>query len=75
MGPGSPRAKRALDLTVAVPAAVLSLPVQAAVALAVRTTLGRPVLFRQTRPGRHGARSSSSSSARCSRPVPTGRVM
>lgn len=55
MGPGSPRAKRALDLTLAVPAAVLSLPVQAAVALAVRATLGSPVLFRQTRPGLHGA--------------------
>lgn len=46
--------KRALDLLVGVPAAVLSLPVQAAVALAVRRRLGSPVLFRQTRPGLAG---------------------
>ena len=43
--------KRLLDLAIAVPAAVLLLPVSAAVALAVRGTLGRPVLFRQRRPG------------------------
>ncbi len=43
--------KRLLDLAIAVPAAVLLLPVSAAVALAVRCTVGRPVLFRQRRPG------------------------
>jgi lipopolysaccharide/colanic/teichoic acid biosynthesis glycosyltransferase len=32
----------------------LSLPIQAAVALSVRTALGKPVLFRQVRPGLHG---------------------
>lgn len=48
-------AKRALDLAVAGPAALLSLPVQAAVAVAIRCTMGRPVLFRQERPGLHGA--------------------
>ena len=46
--------KRAFDLALTVPAAVLSLPVQALVAVAVRRTMGRPVLFRQERPGLHG---------------------
>lgn len=46
--------KRALDLSLTVPAAVLSLPVQAVIAVAVRRTMGRPVLFRQERPGLHG---------------------
>lgn len=48
------RVKRALDLAVAGPALIISLPVQAAVAVAVRQNLGSPVLFRQRRPGRHG---------------------
>lgn len=48
------RGKRLLDLTISVPAFVLSLPVQALVALAVRLTMGSPVLFRQKRPGLHG---------------------
>ena len=47
------RVKRALDLAVAVPALVVSAPVQAVVAVAVRWRLGSPVLFRQTRPGLH----------------------
>lgn len=46
--------KRLLDLSVAVPALVLSAPVQGVVALAVAWRLGRPVLFRQSRPGLHG---------------------
>lgn len=46
--------KRALDLALTVPAFVASLPVQAAAAVAIRTTLGSPVFFRQTRPGLHG---------------------
>ncbi|HYO85016.1 MAG TPA: sugar transferase [Dermatophilaceae bacterium] len=46
--------KRLVDLALAVPALVMSLPVQAVVALAVRLRLGRPVLFRQQRPGLHG---------------------
>lgn len=46
--------KRAVDLALGVPALVLSLPVQAVVALAVRRRLGSPVLFRQERPGLRG---------------------
>ena len=53
MSPGY-RGKRALDLAISVPAVVASLPIQAAIALAVRRRLGTPVLFRQTRPGLHG---------------------
>jgi len=43
-----------LDLAIAVPLLALTLPVQAATALAIRAFLGTPVLFRQTRPGLHG---------------------
>ena len=46
--------KRAVDLLVGVPLFVLSLPVQALVAVAVRRRLGAPVVFRQVRPGLHG---------------------
>jgi lipopolysaccharide/colanic/teichoic acid biosynthesis glycosyltransferase len=52
--PGYDRAKRAFDLAVALVLFVLTLPIQAATALAVRARLGSPVLFRQTRPGLHG---------------------
>lgn len=48
------RAKRVLDVGIALPAAVVTLPVQAVVAAAVRVRLGSPVLFRQPRPGLHG---------------------
>lgn len=48
------RPKRAMDLALGGAALILSLPVQAVVAAAVRVHLGRPVLFRQTRPGLHG---------------------
>jgi lipopolysaccharide/colanic/teichoic acid biosynthesis glycosyltransferase len=51
---GHLRAKRALDLTASLIALVVTLPVQGAVALAVRLNLGRPVLFRQIRPGLKG---------------------
>lgn len=47
-------AQRVLDLAVATPALILSLPVQAVVAGVVRRRLGSPVLFRQERPGLHG---------------------
>lgn len=50
----SPRTKRIFDLALAVPALILSLPVQVAVAAAVVLKLGRPILFRQVRPGLHG---------------------
>ncbi|GAB3957867.1 sugar transferase [Micromonospora vulcania] len=46
--------KRVLDVLVAAVGLVLATPVLAAVALAVLVTMGRPVLFRQARPGRHG---------------------
>jgi lipopolysaccharide/colanic/teichoic acid biosynthesis glycosyltransferase len=51
---GYDRVKRLMDLAVTVPALVLSLPVQAVTAAAIRLTMGRPVLFRQQRPGLHG---------------------
>ena len=46
--------KRALDLAISVPAAVLLSPLLGALALVVRRALGSPVLFRQVRPGRMG---------------------
>lgn len=46
--------KRILDVLVAAVALLVAAPVLAAVALAVLVTMGRPVLFRQARPGRHG---------------------
>jgi lipopolysaccharide/colanic/teichoic acid biosynthesis glycosyltransferase len=46
--------KRVFDLTVTLPVFVVSLPLQAWVALLVRRSLGPPVLFRQQRPGLHG---------------------
>lgn len=49
-----PDRKRVLDLVLTIPALVLSLPVQAVVATAVRLRLGSPVLFVQERPGLHG---------------------
>jgi lipopolysaccharide/colanic/teichoic acid biosynthesis glycosyltransferase len=47
-------AKRALDLVVALAALVLLAPILLGIALAVRIGLGRPVLFRQQRPGLGG---------------------
>ena len=46
--------KRLLDLLLVVLSAPLWLPVMAAVALAVRLKLGRPILFAQDRAGRNG---------------------
>ncbi len=46
--------KRAIDVAAASAALVITLPVQAAVAVAVRIDLGSPVLFRQPRPGKNG---------------------
>lgn len=46
--------KRGLDLFGASVGFVVSLPIQAVVALMVAAKLGRPVLFRQQRPGRDG---------------------
>ncbi|MGY0005356.1 sugar transferase [Micromonospora sp. I033] len=50
----SDRPKRALDVVVAAVLLVLLAPVLATVALVVAAGLGRPVLFRQCRTGRHG---------------------
>jgi lipopolysaccharide/colanic/teichoic acid biosynthesis glycosyltransferase len=47
-------AKRAMDLALVVLAAPVVLPVMGVVAVVVRIVDGRPVLFRQTRCGRHG---------------------
>lgn len=46
--------KRSLDLAVAGVAGVLLAPVALVVAAAIYSVLGRPVLFRQTRPGLEG---------------------
>lgn len=46
--------RRAVDLAVASVGAVVLAPVAAVIALAVRLTMGRPVLFRQQRSGLHG---------------------
>lgn len=46
------RAKRAIDLLIAVPALVVLAPVTGLVAATVRLRLGSPVLFRQERAGR-----------------------
>jgi lipopolysaccharide/colanic/teichoic acid biosynthesis glycosyltransferase len=48
------RIKRAFDVIVGGGVLVLSFPVQAVVALAVRRSMGSPVLFRQPRPGKDG---------------------
>ena len=47
-------AKRLLDLAGAGAALTLGAPVLAAVGVAVRVSMGAPVLFRQQRPGLHG---------------------
>ncbi len=49
------RAKRILDLLIAALALVVLAPLLAGVALALRVTQGRPVLFRQPRAGQGGA--------------------
>ena len=46
--------KRSLDLAVSVPVFLASLPIQAAAAVAIRVTMGKPVLFEQRRPGLNG---------------------
>ncbi|MFF5173134.1 sugar transferase [Micromonospora sp. NPDC000089] len=46
--------KRLVDLVLAAMALLVAGPVMAVVALLVLATMGRPVLFRQTRLGRHG---------------------
>ncbi len=52
--PGLPFSKRLLDLVIVVLALLLLSPLLLAVALSVRLFLGKPVLFRQQRPGYKG---------------------
>lgn len=47
--------KRLFDLTIAVPVLLLTSPVHAAIGGLIAHKMGRPVLFRQSRPGLHGA--------------------
>lgn len=53
--PPIPRSKRIFDLVLVIPGLILLSPLLAVIALLVRITHGRPVLFRQLRPG-HGGR-------------------
>ena len=46
--------KRAFDVSAAATGLVLGAPLMSAVAIAVRFTMGSPVVFAQTRPGRRG---------------------
>src|SRR5699024_4408022 len=46
--------KRALDLCLGAVGLIATAPVQAGIAVEVLFTLGRPILFRQHRPGRDG---------------------
>lgn len=46
--------KRLVDMSVALFALTCSAPLMVVIAIAIRTTMGRPVFFRQTRPGKHG---------------------
>ncbi len=46
--------KRALDVSIALAGLVVSAPLLGVVAAAIRLTMGRPVFFRQERPGRGG---------------------
>jgi sugar transferase EpsL len=46
--------KRALDFTIAAAMLILLSPLLVVIALAIRITMGRPVFFRQIRPGYHG---------------------
>ena len=52
--PGVPKAKRVLDLVLTIPGLIVISPLLAAVALIIRIRLGRPVFFRQVRPGLRG---------------------
>ena len=54
LGPVGGRAKRAVDLAVALPAAIALAPVMAAVAVAIRRDSPGPALFRQRRIGYAG---------------------
>ncbi|MEU8022944.1 sugar transferase [Micromonospora haikouensis] len=48
------RIKRVFDVTVTALVLILAAPMMAVTALAIALTMGRPILFRQHRPGLHG---------------------
>lgn len=50
----SPCVKRMIDVLVALAGIVLFLPLMVVVALAIWCTMGRPIIYRQIRPGLHG---------------------
>jgi len=52
--PQIPIWKRSFDFMVALPFLILASPMMLLVALLIRATMGRPVLFRQLRPGFRG---------------------
>lgn len=52
--PGVPISKRLFDLALTVPGLVILAPLMAVIALLVRIKHGKPVLFRQQRPGYRG---------------------
>jgi lipopolysaccharide/colanic/teichoic acid biosynthesis glycosyltransferase len=52
--PGYGRAKRAFDLTLAVMGLIVAGPIMALLAVLVAIFLGRPVIFKQVRPGQGG---------------------
>lgn len=49
------RGKRTLDLVIAIPLFLLSLPLQLLAAAGILITMGKPVIFEQRRPGLYGA--------------------
>ncbi|HKY78670.1 MAG TPA: sugar transferase [Anaerolineales bacterium] len=51
---GIPRSKRILDLTLTIIGGLVALPLMALIAILIRSFLGRPVVFRQRRPGYRG---------------------
>lgn len=50
----SPTIKRGIDVLGSAAALIIAAPLCATIALAIRQSMGSPVLFRQTRPGRDG---------------------
>jgi lipopolysaccharide/colanic/teichoic acid biosynthesis glycosyltransferase len=74
--------KRSLDLLIALAILVLSSPLLLVIALAVRVILGRPVIYRQRRPGLHGTpftiykfRTMTNESGSDGEPLPDNRRM
>ncbi len=51
---GIPLSKRLMDLVITVPGLVLVSPFMLVIAVVIWITMGRPIFFRQMRPGRHG---------------------